>query len=145
MDNDQFGRTVTMETVGDLDIYTVGDDLFELKYPTGTSVDQVYRAINAMAPPDYTDVPSRPVTKYKGFIQFSGTSVEPEVLLPVDVLTGAQGIYQVGQNEIDVFLNGQHLSVGSDYDEVGADGTYSDQIQMHWTLENGDVLEFQRK
>jgi hypothetical protein len=53
MNNDFWERTVSLQTVDLVDIYTiVGSDgtTFTVSFPAGTSQDRVYSTINAMAP-----------------------------------------------------------------------------------------------
>ena len=59
--------------------------------------------------------------------------------------------YKVGQAVIDVYLNGERLSLSSDdlgtdghYREVGTADSISNKIKTttDWTLESGDVLDF---
>lgn len=55
--NDNYGRSVTVETVDGEDVYTITNagtgSSFSINFPTGTSLSNVYQTINAMgeAPP----------------------------------------------------------------------------------------------
>lgn len=53
-----------------------------------------------------------------------------------------QEVYVVGDATLGVYLNGQRLTVGFDYTEVGSAGSLSDQIQIQIGLIIGDVLIF---
>jgi len=53
-----------------------------------------------------------------------------------------QKYYLVGNGALMVFLNGQHLRYGIDYDEVGTFNTLSTQIEILQDLPVGDALEF---
>jgi hypothetical protein len=53
-----------------------------------------------------------------------------------------QAYYTVGQGKIEVFLNGQKMILGNDYNEVGNSDTASDFIQTLIELVVGDELEF---
>lgn len=59
--------------------------------------------------------------------------------------------YKVGQDTLDVYLNGEKLIKSSDnagtnghYQEVGETNSISNQIKTttDWSLETGDILEF---
>jgi len=50
--------------------------------------------------------------------------------------------YKVGYGQLQVFLNGQKIHLGLDWDEVGSYGTDSSQIQTLIDLEVGDLLAF---
>jgi hypothetical protein len=50
--------------------------------------------------------------------------------------------YTVGKGALEVYLNGQYLILGSDWDEVGAAGVLSNQIEILQQLEIGDSLVF---
>jgi len=145
MDNDKYGRTVTMEEVGGYDVYTVGDDLFTVKFPAGTPESRAYQAINSMAPADYSIPPFIPSAKYKGGVEFHAPESNPLVDLPEDLTNGSPANYIVGNNEIDLYLNGQRLLLDSDYEEVGDLGTVSSQIQLLISVADEDYIEFQGK
>ena len=49
MNNDQYGRTVTFSSDGNIDTYTFGIGTV-LEFPAGTSLDLVYCSINSQAP-----------------------------------------------------------------------------------------------
>lgn len=51
MNNDKYGRTVTLVTVNEVDTYTV--EGFTVSFPHGTSLIQVYESIEANAPANY--------------------------------------------------------------------------------------------
>ena len=48
--------------------------------------------------------------------------------------------YTVGEGQLEVFLNGQYLSVNEDWQEIGAVGTESNQISLLQDLDIGDVI-----
>lgn len=50
--------------------------------------------------------------------------------------------YTVGKGALEIFLNGQFLSLNNDWTEVGATGAPSQTIQIQQGLVVGDVLEF---
>jgi len=69
------------------------------------------------------------------------------VTLPVDSRAGsAIRYYTVGDAMLTVWLNGQKLKAGLDYNEVGSAGTQSNQIDLLATIDDpyvtGDVLEY---
>jgi len=65
------------------------------------------------------------------------------ITIPVDSRdSNANKSYRVGDGELEVFLNGQYLNLGSDWSEVGASGTDSVQITILQNLVIGDVLTF---
>ena len=69
------------------------------------------------------------------------------ITLPVDSRdSGATRYYTVGDAMLTVWLNGQKLKAGVDYDEVGSAGTQSNQIDLLATVDDpyvtGDVLEY---
>ena len=65
------------------------------------------------------------------------------ITIPVDSRdSNANKSYRVGDGELEVFLNGQYLNLGSDWSEVGASGTDSVQITILQNLVVGDVLTF---
>lgn len=64
--NDNFGRAVTLSTIGNQDIYTITSTfppypnaVFTLTYPTGTAEAQVYQTINSCYPEGYVP-PAQP-------------------------------------------------------------------------------------
>ena len=79
-----------------------------------------------------------------------------EIMGPVVALTNVtipknsrnsdiQEEYVVGDAGIELFLNGMRLSLGKDYNEVGAAGSPSTQVQLVFQLEVGDLLAFNSK
>ena len=69
----------------------------------------------------------------------SGTNIT----LPLDSRNGnASEHYTVGKGLLEVFLNGDYLSLGSDWVEVGSVGSQSTQIQILVDLVIGDRLVF---
>lgn len=63
--------------------------------------------------------------------------------LPVDSRAGnSVRYYTVGDAFLTVWLNGQKLRVGDDYNEVGSSGSQSNQIQILQDLVVGDILEY---
>lgn len=146
---DKFGRDVTVVTIGIKDTYTVNDgssDVFTLTYPTGTAERVVMEAINAMAPAGYVDLPAYYVDRsgYLGSEEITETrSPVATVDLPDD--GGIPARYTVGQKRLHVFLNGQHLLLGVDYEEVGNPGEESSQIRVLQPLYENDYVEIQIK
>lgn len=70
-------------------------------------------------------------------------SIGTEIDLPLDSRAGASlREYVVGKGLLEVYLNGQLLKSGEDYDEVGAPDTASSSIEIQQTLEIGDELLF---
>lgn len=49
--------------------------------------------------------------------------------------------YTVGEGHLEVYLNGQFLHLGDDWNEVGAPGALSDEFETLWQLEAGDLIE----
>lgn len=49
--------------------------------------------------------------------------------------------YTVGDGHLEVYLNGQFLHLGDDWNEIGAAGALSSSFQTLWQLEVGDLLE----
>jgi len=73
----------------------------------------------------------------------SGTTIT----IPVNsrLIGTPQQYYVVGKGTLEVFLNGQYLSLfdlSNGWQEVGATGSNSSQIQINQTLQVGDVLTF---
>lgn len=65
------------------------------------------------------------------------------ITLPNNTRTGNTAQYYiVGNGALEVYLNGQYLTLGSDWSEVGASLALSNQIEILQTLVVGDVLEF---
>ena len=56
-------------------------------------------------------------------------------------LSDAVQKYAVGQGFLQVFLNGQKIILGADWNEVGASGSLSNSFEILRTLVVGDVLE----
>lgn len=52
--------------------------------------------------------------------------------------------YVVGDADLNVFLNGVLLNVGSDYTEVGTTGDFSTEVEMSFELLVDDVLKFEK-
>lgn len=50
--------------------------------------------------------------------------------------------YTVGKGQLLVFLNGQYLRLGSDFNEVGSSGSQSNEVEILIDLVVGDTLEF---
>jgi hypothetical protein len=70
-------------------------------------------------------------------------SIATAIDLPLDSRAGASlREYVVGKGLLEVYLNGQLLKSGEDYDEVGAPNTASSSIETQQTLEIGDELLF---
>jgi hypothetical protein len=57
-------------------------------------------------------------------------------------LAGAQQNYTVGKGTLVIFLNGQKLILGTDYNEVGVANAISNDIEVLQQLEIGDILQF---
>ena len=65
------------------------------------------------------------------------------IIIPVDSRdSNAAKPYRVGDGELEVFLNGQYLKLGSDWSEVGTFGSYSVTITILQDLVIGDNLTF---
>lgn len=65
------------------------------------------------------------------------------ITLPLDSRdSNVQEEYLVGDGILTIFLNGQLLELGSDWNEVGAPNTLSDEIEILQDLEVGDRLTF---
>jgi hypothetical protein len=70
-------------------------------------------------------------------------SVSTVITLPPDSRNGGAGrSYTVGQGLMNLFLNGQYLTDGDDWLEVGSAGSSSTTIQINQTLKIGDRLSF---
>lgn len=52
LENDRFGKSVTVETINGLDVYRTSDGRVA-SFTAGTSLPQVYESLNGMAPPEY--------------------------------------------------------------------------------------------
>jgi hypothetical protein len=72
---------------------------------------------------------------------FSGTNIS---LPPNSRTLFSTEFYTVGSGSLELFLNGDKLLVSDDYDEVGTDGSSSNQIQIERTLDIGDRLTFRQ-
>jgi len=65
------------------------------------------------------------------------------VVLPADTRdSGTPQDYLVGAGFLEVYLNGQYLTLGDDWFEVGATKCESNKIQLNQTLSVGDRLSF---
>lgn len=65
--------------------------------------------------------------------------------LPLDSRAGfAATPYTVGKGDLETFLNGVKLTLGEDWDEVGAFNSQSVQVDILIDLEVGDVIQFRR-
>lgn len=92
------------------------------------SYDETVYIVASGTPPDSL---TGPVT--------SGTLIT----LPLNSrLSNIQQYYQVGNGTLQVYLNGQYLTLNDDWAEVGSSGAPSSQIQILQQLEIGDTLEF---
>ncbi len=70
-------------------------------------------------------------------------TIGTNIVIPVDSrAANAVKTFTVGQGELEVFLNGQYLRLGSDWTEVGASGSESNTIQIQIALVAGDTLQF---
>jgi hypothetical protein len=70
-------------------------------------------------------------------------SVGTTLVLPPDSKDAyAVKTYTVGKGQLIVFLNGQYMRLGQDYDEVGSSGAQSNEIETLIELVVGDTLEF---
>jgi len=64
------------------------------------------------------------------------------ITLPLNSRLGsAVQRYTVGKGNLEVYLNGQFLSLGDDWAEIGAPGSLSNQFQTLWQFEVGDLVE----
>jgi Avian adenovirus fibre, N-terminal len=81
---------------------------------------------------------------YEETLNVVGTvTVGTPVTLPVDSRDGSSSQnYLVGSGDLEVFLNGQKMTVSSDYTEVGAINTFSTSIQFTQDLVDGDAVFF---
>lgn len=81
---------------------------------------------------------------YYESLEISGSIASGSLIsLPLDSRDGdATKNYLVGSANLMVFLNGQHLSLGRDYNEVGSSGSMSNQIEILFDLVEPDLLEF---
>jgi hypothetical protein len=70
-------------------------------------------------------------------------AINTNITLPLDSRDGdVQKEYLVGNGAIQLFLNGQYLDLNDDWEEVGAAGTFSQQIKIKQALPIGDILIF---
>ena len=70
-------------------------------------------------------------------------TIGSDVFLPTDSRDGdAIRKYKVGSGSLFVFLNGQHLTLTEDYEEVGAVGTLSNKVRFTQELVVGDIIDF---
>lgn len=92
------------------------------------SYDETVYIVSSGTPPDSL---TGPVT--------TGTFIT----LPLNSrLSNIQQYYEVGSGALQVYLNGQYLTLNDDWAEVGSSGAPSSQIQILQQLEIGDTLEF---
>lgn len=54
------------------------------------------------------------------------------------------GSYIVGNDQLNIYLNGQYQSIGKDYSEVGTTGSSSNQITFTFKLVAGDTLAIKK-
>jgi len=67
------------------------------------------------------------------------------VKIPKNTRNGnVQEIYVVDKADLEIHLNGQELTVGKDYNEIGAPGSDSIEVEFTFQLEIGDVLDFRK-
>lgn len=65
------------------------------------------------------------------------------IALPIDSRNGGDNqFYLVGAGQLELYLNGQKILLGTDWLENGAGGTLSNTIQIQQNLVIGDVLTF---
>lgn len=77
------------------------------------------------------------------YVQSGTLSSGGTITLPTDSrASGATRYYTVGAGYLSVFLNGQLLDPGEDYDEVGTAGTDSNTITISQDLSDGDRVTF---
>lgn len=89
-------------------------------------------------PVDIVTSGGTPPTSYNGPV-LSGTVLN----LPNNTRMGSiVQYYTVGGGALQLYLNGQYLRLGIDWQEVGAAGSASNSVQILQQLEIGDSLEF---
>lgn len=148
MDNDKYGRTVEMETIGVKDHYTVSDTeteavLFVLVFPTGTPESVVYSSINSMAPPDQPIPATIDKGGYLGSIIVEDDVAGPStVALPVDKITGESVVYSLGSGKIELYLNSNYMALGKDFREIEDEDGFGSEVEILFSLFEGDYLEF---
>ena len=106
----------------------------EAPYISDTNINQMQKLIKA-------DVKEKQVFKYTLEITEDKTAGQ-EITLPC--------YYKVGEEVLDVYLNGERLIKSSDdsgtdghYREIGTTGSISNKIKTttDWSLEEGDILD----
>lgn len=65
-----------------------------------------------------------------------------DIIMPIDSIAGTSQFYIVGSKQLQVWLNGQYLTAGIDYEEVGIDKCTSNRISMNTDLEPNDIITF---
>ena len=77
------------------------------------------------------------------YVQSGSLSSGGTITLPTDSrASSATRYYTVGAGYLSVYLNGQLLDPGEDYDEVGTAGADSNSITISQDLEDGDRVTF---
>lgn len=76
--------------------------------------------------------------------EFTGPLTAPSIItLPNDSRASEEAqYYLVGAGHLQVFLNGQLISLGNDWTEIGIPGALSNQIELQQDLVVGDTLTF---
>jgi hypothetical protein len=67
------------------------------------------------------------------------------VKIPKNTRNGdVQETFVVDKADIEIHLNGQELTVGKDYNEIGISGDDSTEVEFTFQLEIGDILDFRK-
>lgn len=119
---------------------TDGDDLtLAIK-----KLDSALNAATAIGEGDYEELLTVVSGAPADDNEVTGPITAPDTLtLPADsrALDAVRG-YTVGEGELEVYLNGQRLVLGEDWNEIGAPGTESNTITIEEDLVVGDEVIF---
>lgn len=125
---------------------TDSDAIFDFMIPKGEKGDDGHTPVKGtdyFTSADKNEIVTDYISKYKLIITET-TAAGTEITLPC--------YYAVGQDTLDVYLNGERLLLSSDnsgtdghYREVGTSGSVSNKIKTttDWNLESGDVLDLE--
>ena len=131
--------TVTTQGSGAPNYYVVDTEDLTLSIKR---LDQALKAAVTEASDydEYIEIVSSPAAPN----EIAGPITAPQnITMPVDSRdSNLARAYTVGDAELEIYLNGQRLRLGIDWDEVGSPGDESNVFQILIDLEVGDVLHF---
>lgn len=106
--------------------------------------EQIANIFNLLEGPDYDETVTIVTSGATPPTSLNGPVVATtNITLPNNTRMGNNPqFYTVGDGVLEVYLNGQYLTLGKDWSEVGAFLALSSQIEILQTLVVGDVLEF---